>query len=240
MNRVAKSTPPKESGFLFISGAGLGSPVWQELSPLLEGPLRIAEKPPYSKGKGVNFTEYVDNIVHQAAAWEAESIILVTHSIGGCIGLSVAERLGQRLHGFVAIAAAIPKKGGSFLSTLPLLQGWLTRLIMGLSGTKPPEKIIVQGMCNDLNPTQIKRVVEGFKPEPMALYTQKCHAPVPLVPKLYIKLSDDKSYSTALQEASIRILQPDRVEILASGHLPMLSQPAALAKLLLDFRSAIG
>jgi hypothetical protein len=94
---------------------------------------------------------------------------------------------------------------------------------------------ILAGLCNDLSPEQSSRIVEGFVPESIRVYTDRIEAAAPAVPKLYVKLTKDKELSPSLQNKMISHFTPHSVQSLATGHLPMLSDPLGVQLLLQNF-----
>lgn len=59
----------------------------------------------------------------------------------------------------------------------------------------------------------------------------------PNVPKLYLKLAKDQELRLSEQDKMIAILDPQNIEILETGHLPMLSKPNELRLALNTFLS---
>lgn len=225
------------TGIVLIHGAGLGSFVWQEVVPLLEGPVLTAHFPSEKSldASVLSFGDYVDCVVRQIEESGLENFVLVTHSIGGCVGLKVAEHFGARVVGFVAISAAIPSSGDSYISCLPGFQRVVMRMILYLLGTKPPQGVLTSSLCNDLTPEQTNRVLNNFIPEASALYTGKCGAQIPDTRRMYIRLTEDKGFPVQWQDASIQVLRPHVQRSMASGHLPMISEPQKLASMLNEF-----
>ncbi|MDQ8734610.1 alpha/beta hydrolase [Paenibacillus sp. LHD-38] len=230
----------EKTGFVFIHGAGLNREIW---SKVLEGfghPYLLIDFPNREEQRGeLALADYVMHIKKQIDEWGTRRVIIVAHSLGGVLSLKLAAELNDRLAGFVAVGAVIPKKGGSFLSVLPLPKRILMSLILRKMGTKPPESAIRTGLCNDLTDEQASKIVITFKPESVRVYTDRADAPAPAVPKLYVKLSKDKELSPSLQNKMISHFAPQSVQSLDTGHLPMLSDPAGLRLLLLNFIARI-
>jgi len=229
-----KQTP----GALFLSGAGLRSWIWSDVASLVETDCLAAEYPGREKGDepgSISLNDYVEFVLSQLSRWNREEVIIVAHSIGGVIGMELASRLGTRLAGFVAVGGAIPKPGDSFLSLQPFFTRILLRAVLRFSGTKPPDSMIAKGLCNDLSGEQTERIVASFVPESIEIYRQKNGSPIPTVRRLYVRLTADRQMSLELQNRMVEILHPDRVVDLATGHLPMLADPAALASVLNRF-----
>lgn len=227
-------------GLVFIHGAGLGSYIWDDVKSKIGMPSLMINFPNRNKGDKVNenlkVMDYVNPIVKEIKQWDQQRVILVTHSIGGMIGLKVAEEImHQQLSGFIAISSIIPITGGSFISSLPFPQNIMTNFLVKFAGTKPSKAAIIKGYCNDLTPDQTKRVVEKFTPEAKSIYYERISTKIPEVKKMYIKLLNDKELSVELQDKMAKNLKADKVIAFNSGHLPMLSISGQLTSVIHDF-----
>jgi hypothetical protein len=235
---MTKPTSTKKL-IVLIHGAGQGSYVWKELCELLTLPFLPVDFPNRNpsdvSNSKLNFDDYVQSVINQIESVEFENLMIVTSSIGGVVGLKVAEYFGDKVIGFVAISSAIPQNGGSFISCLPFPQKIILPLIMKLVGTKPPKNAIEESMCNDLSQIQKDTVTSNFTPESILLYTQKCKAGVPKCKKLYVKPILDKEFSPSLQDQTAKNLGTENILEINSGHLPMLSKPDDLANILNTF-----
>lgn len=187
----------------------------------------------------LTLADYAAALASHVAAWPARRFVVVAHSIGGVLALRLAAEWTGRLAGIIAVGAAIPRAGGSFLSALPLPKRLLLRTILRTAGTKPPESAIRAGLCNDLPTDAANAVVRGFAAESLRLYTDPCGAAVPHVPKLYVKLTADREFGSALQDWMIANFAPDAVREMACGHLPMLAQPEELRGIVDDFAARL-
>lgn len=225
-------------GIVFVHGAGLGGWIWKDVVKNIQIPYVCADFPartePQELRKDIDFDTYVQSVLDQANAMEVEKIVVVGHSLGGVVAVKVADILGDRLAGFIGVGAAIPKNGGSFLSTLGFPKTIIMGAIMRMAGTKPPVSAIRQGLCNDLSDEQAQEVVDRFAPESLALYTTKTHATVQAVPKQYVLLGQDKEFGLAMQKRMAANLGGSSVT-LETGHMPMIAKPAELAKIINDF-----
>lgn len=228
-----------QTGLVLIHGAGLGNYVWDKLTPMLQYPVLAIEFPNREKHDKANadytFDDYIQPASEQIKAWQMEKIVLVTHSIGGCIGLSLADTFADKLVGFVAIGASIPSNGQSFADCFNFPMNYLLPLILKLVGTRPPKKAIQAQLCNDLTELQSAEIIRRFSPESRDLYVAKISYKPLQVPKMYIQLSNDKVFTMPMQVAMASRLSSAKIATLASGHLPMLSQPSDLSTLLNDF-----
>ncbi|RED58157.1 alpha/beta fold hydrolase [Cohnella lupini] len=235
------SNGERNIGIVFIHGAGLDGRVWDQVAQGLDIPCLQVEFPKGRQGmdsrRGLSLDDYVAGVQRQIENWGVDRFVIVAHSLGGVVGLQVANRMSDRVVGFVAVGAAIPNKFGSFLSTLPLPKRLLMSLILRTVGTKPPESAIRAGLCGDLSKEQADEVVKGFIPESVKVYTDSVVSALPSVPKLYVKLNRDREFGQALQEKMIRNLSTERTVRLDTGHLPMLSDPDSLRAIIRDFVS---
>lgn len=230
-------------GYVFIHGAGLGSHIWQEVMNNMDAPCLSLTLPGRGKDAGagngekpLSLTDYLDYIKQQIERWPVDKFIIVAHSIGGLLGLPLCASLADRAVGFAAISAAIPKGGkGSFLSCLPFPQKQIMSLILRKAGTKPPEKQIRSGLCNDLPAEISDTVVHSFVPESVRLYTDAIESGIPELPKLYVQCLQDREFGMPLQKKYAGHLQSHMVKTLNTGHLPMLSDPVGLSEVLQQF-----
>ncbi|MGF1587010.1 MAG: alpha/beta fold hydrolase [Bacteroidales bacterium] len=224
-------------GIIFIHGAGLSSLIWDDVRSLIRFPALPIDYPSrkHNVADDLNFGDYINAIIKQIDRWEVEKFILVTHSIGGCLGLKVAQFFKSRIIGFVAIASAIPKKGDSFISCLPYPRRVILPLIIKVAGTRPPKKAIEKGLCSDLTREQAEKVYARFIPESKELFFEKCDAGIPDTKRLYIKLAYDRELPLPVQERMAENLKAHKILTLHSGHLPMLSKPSELVKILTRF-----
>ncbi len=226
-------------GIIFIHGAGLGKFIWNEIEPNLNYSFLMIEFPSRNADDKASFKlifeDYVVKAISETQNFNKEKLIIVTHSIGGLVGLRIAEHFKAKTIGFAGIGSAIPKNGNSFVSCLPFPQKFIVPLIMKMAGTKPPKSAIESGLCNDLNPSQTKMVVENFTAESKSLYTEKSKTKIPDIKKLYVELTNDKEFPISVQKKMAENLNCKNIVKLESGHLPMLSVPEKLSGILNEF-----
>ncbi|OZB96002.1 alpha/beta fold hydrolase [Paenibacillus sp. XY044] len=234
----------KPIGYVFIHGAGLNARIWEEVAKELHAPWLAMNYPgrgPDNEGIGkLSLQDYCEYMKEQIRGWDVEKLILVAHSLGGVLGLNIAAEMADRVVGFAAVGAVIPRSGGSFVSAFPPGQRFLLPLMMRLFGTKPPEQAIRRGLCSDLTEEQADEIVRGFTPESIRVYTDRVEASSRLqIPSLYVKLGRDQELKPGLQDQMAGKLGA-RVERLESGHLPMLSHPNELRQLLQRFGASVS
>jgi pimeloyl-ACP methyl ester carboxylesterase len=230
----------KTIGFLFLHGAGLRGEVWKRTAEGIGAPYLLADFPLRDGAppaiKELELHSYTQFILEQVNAWGQDRFVIVAHSISGILVPELCRVLGDRVAGLVAIGAAIADRGGSFLSALPFARRMIFAAVISLLGTKPPESALRSGLCNDLTSEQAAELVEHFVPEAPALFKDRCGAVMPpLLPSMYVKLLKDQEIAPGMQDRMAGRLGQARIAELSTGHLPMLSDPAGLRRLLLEF-----
>ncbi len=233
----------EKPGLVLIHGAGLGSWIWEETGPLLESPwlpLDFPDRQRQAVPSDTSLETYSRHLLRRIQSWDQAKLILVAHSIGGVLALKLAGKLAGRVVGIVAVGAAIPVKGRSFLGCLPFSRRMLMRALMRVAGTKPPTSTIRKGLGSDLDLIQADRVVKRYVAESPRLYTDRCEAPVPDVESFYVRLGLDKAFPPGLQERMAANLRAKKIVTFASGHLPMISRPGEFAALINGLAAGMG
>lgn len=231
-------------GIVFLHGAGLGSWIFDEVLPFIPHPVLAVNFPNRNNetdaNKSLSLEGYLYPVVQEINDWDQDKIVIVAHSIGGVVGLKLAEALPEKIVGFIAVSAPIPKNGSSFLSCFPFFKRIVISALMKIVGTKPPAAAIKEGLCNDLTEKQTQKIINRFTPESTLLYTQKTFAKIPGCSKLYIKTIKDKEISSELQERFAENLKASNTISINSGHLPMLSHPQQFAAIINNFISGLS
>jgi pimeloyl-ACP methyl ester carboxylesterase len=229
-------------GIVLIHGAGLGGWIWSETGKHLETDylaVNFPDREHSAVSKSLSLKDYCDHLSEQISGWNKPRLVLAAHSIGGVPALMLANELGERVSGIIGISSSIPVNGGSFLSTLPVPKRLLFSAILRIAGTKPPESVITGSLCSDLPEPLAKQVAGSFVEESVRIYFDRCNAPIPDVPTLYIKCAGDKEFSDSMQNRMADNLGAREVVSLDSGHIPMLSKPQELAELMNRFTESL-
>ena len=224
-----------DTTLLLMHGAGMGSWIWDEVRPHLGMPSAAIEFPDRDKGKvdpKITLNDYAEHLRHQINNLDYERFILVPHSISGLLSLMLTEHYKKRVAGIIAISAAFPPKGGSFFSALPFPQNIIRSVMMKMGGTRPPEKKIREGYCNDFNGRLAEEVTRRFVEESPHLYSDECHAKVPDGKKIYVETSADAQLPPKVQLKMAGALNAQRIITIRSGHLPMVGHPREMADVL--------
>lgn len=216
-------------------GSGLGSWIWDDV-----GLDAVAIDHPASVRDGGSVGDYADEVVRQVDAAGADRIVLVSHSIGAIVAHAAAERLGGRVDGLLAVSGVVPRPGKGFFSAFGFPQGTIASLIVRVAGTKPPESMLRKGLAAGLDDSVADRVVASFTPESQQLFRDGLVPLRAVVSRGYVLTTDDVEVPLARQrECADRLEASHRVE-LATGHLPMLQDPAGVRDAVLGFCAAVA
>jgi pimeloyl-ACP methyl ester carboxylesterase len=216
---------PVPTPVLFLSGAGLPSWIWDDVRAALPPGTESAVATHPREGNA-SLADTARQVAEQSP-WPDFSV--VAHSLGGVVGAELLAQHPERVTGFLGVAAVVPAAGRSFLRSLPFPMGLVLGAVLRVAGTRPPEKAIRTGLAAGLAPGTADRIVAEFSPESARLYRDPVGPRVLPAHRGYVHTSGDRELSPAVQTASARRLDADWTRTLATGHLPMLEAPAALA-----------
>ncbi|HEY3509288.1 MULTISPECIES: alpha/beta fold hydrolase [Kribbella] len=225
--------------FVLVPGAWLGAWAWDEVAQVLRDaghavhPVTlsgVAER----RGVDAGQQEHVRDIVRVVEENDLRDVVLVGHSYAGVPTGQAAGRIGDRLRRVVYVDSNIPTDGKSFADGWSAEgQAWLRDQLEQTGGYWPPltaEDYVGQ----DLTDAAIALILERGTPHPGRAVTEPAELvrPIGELPTTYLKcLMDGATPSTVVLEQLESPLW-ELVE-LDTGHWPMLSQPEALAKLLM-------
>ncbi|AXK35099.1 alpha/beta fold hydrolase [Streptomyces armeniacus] len=220
--------------FVLVAGAWLGSWAWDDVVPELRAAGRGARAVTLSgvaerRGEPAGQQTHVQDIVTEVERHDLRDVVLVGHSYSGIPVGQAAERIGDRLAHVVFVDSNVPVDGESFVSALPDVAASVAEN----GGVWPP---LTAADCagQDLDDEQTARIVAAATPHPGTALTEPAVLTRPLgeLPATYIKCLLD---GPDPMPAVARLLTSERWRLveLNTGHWPMLSQPSALAHLLL-------
>lgn len=209
---------------LFLSGAGLPAWIWDDVRhELSDHRTTVAPRPENAAG-------LQDYAAAALASVDTERFSIVAHSAGGVVASEICRLAPERVEGLLAISAIIPRPGGSFLSAMPAPNRWILGLVLRFAGTRPPEAAIRQSLAHGLAEPIVDRVVADFTPEPLSFYRDRTGTPTLPDRREYLTTSHDRELPLKLQERFAAHLGASDLDQLPTGHLPMLEDPAAVAR----------
>lgn len=225
-----------QNRFILLSGSGLPAWTWDGLRARLPGESIVAAYPRPGETSppeaSASLRRYAEAVLAQAP-WPTFTV--VAHSSGGVVGTELAALAPQRLEGFLAVSALLPPPGSSFLGSLPFPQGAIVGLAMRLLGTRPPAKALRRGLDGGLDPAIVDRLVAAFSPESQRLFRDRVGTPIFPRRRGYVVTTEDQQLPRALQRRFAEGLGRPWMAELATGHVPMLQDPAGFADLVSRF-----
>ena len=217
---------------LFLSGAGLPAWIWDGVRRRLDGTRETRVAPRPGHGPSPSLREYAAEALDAAPAG---SFTIVAHSAGGVVGAELARLAPERVDGLLAMSAIVPPPGGSFLTAMPIPNRWILGAAMRLAGTRPPESAIRRTLAHGLDGPTVDRLIAEFSPESQRYYRDRIGAQ-PWSGRIgYVTTASDRELPPGLQRRFAARLGTAWQRELATGHLPMLEDPDALAAVIAAF-----
>jgi len=238
---------------VLVHGGGHGSWCWQDVVPLIDGPVIAVDLPPKEirgvpgpaaplpEGK-VMIADMVESIIADADAAGFDRFVLVGHSFAGLSIAGTANAHPDRVAQLVFVSCIVPAEGESVIPSLdPAAQDMVRDAVA--AGTSPvatfDEATVRHVFCNDFTEEQTAFELAHFgtdTPHPLGEVVSRRGIP-PELPKTWVRLGRDQMIEPARQDLMIEHLRAspggvlDVVE-LDAGHNVMISQPQALADII--------
>jgi pimeloyl-ACP methyl ester carboxylesterase len=230
--------------FVLVHGGGFSGSCWDELVPLLDGPVYAVDLP----GRGSNpadlanltVSDFVDAVTGEIESRGLTDVKLVGHSMAGLTLPGVAECMPARLRALIFVSCSVPPHG----TTLAEVLGDLSPTTKAIAERMGDEVVDGRGVlhpdlaaamfCNDMDDRQTAVTLGRLVPEALSVLSE----PADLtglrhpVPRTYIRLTVDASISPESQSEMAHNLEPVNVIDLDAGHMAMISRPADLASIL--------
>jgi pimeloyl-ACP methyl ester carboxylesterase len=246
----ATPVPPVQPRLVvLVHGAWMGAASWDRVAADLRArgqPVKAVELP----GHGADATPvdkltldgYVDAVL---AALPADgTVVLVGHSMAGMVISAAAERAPQRIGKLVYVAAYLPQNGQSLYQ----LSAGDADSAVGKYWTQADPKAytpatlraegIAEVFCADCTAEDQRHLVATHKAEavpPLGTPVALSSARFGSVPRVYVHTLKDRAVSYTLQQRMLAAAGgAARVVTLDTSHLPMLTQPRALADVIAD------
>jgi pimeloyl-ACP methyl ester carboxylesterase len=232
--------------FVLVHGAWGGAWIWRRVL----GPLRAAGHEVHAltltgdgdrahlRHRGIRLAQHVADVVAAVRAEELRDVILVGHSYGGMVVTGAADRLldadAQAVRGIVYVDAMVPLPGEGWGEAHgPEIVAARTAAAEANDFALPPPDPIDFGITGADREWLLRRQV----PHPFGPYRDPLHFDGERwakLPRLFIDCNQPAYPTIAAMRTRVRQLPGFRVEVIATGHCPMVTEPARLVELLLQ------
>ncbi len=239
------------ANFVLVHGAWQGGWCWQRVTATLQGQghrvhavtLTGLGERAHLLSPNITLNTHIDDVLKLIEAEELDDVVLAVHSYAGMIGTAVADRLSQCLKHLVYVDAVVPKPGESWSSTQSSAtrQQRLAAAQASEYFTFPAPDPEVFGLTG-ADHAWVKR---RQTPHPGKTYQAPLDFDVQrvaAVPRTFVNCS--LPALATIEPSRQRVTDPQfwdgawlpdsRIVEIKTGHDPMVSEPVALARILLD------
>jgi pimeloyl-ACP methyl ester carboxylesterase len=194
----------------------------------------------------ITLETHIADVIGVIEAEELNDVVLGVHSYAGMLGTAVADRMPHRLSHLVYVDAVVPKPGESWSSThaRATREARLAAAAADPNHSFPPPDPSVFGLQGGdhewvkrrqtPHPGHTYQAPLDFDPRRVAqvprTFINCTQPPLATIDVIRTRVADTKFWDGAWLPGS-------RVVELITGHDPMISEPEALTRLLLDARS---
>lgn len=250
---MSPSPAATSAAIVLVHGAWHGAWCWRRLLPLLRGSgvqahavtLTGVGERAHLLSPSVDLHTHIQDVVGLIEAEELQRVVLVGHSYAGMVVTGVADRLQREHPGTLAhlvyLDASVPRPGESWSSPHPeaTRQGRIEAAQPSGGLSFPPPDAQVFG----LEGADREWVNRRQTPQPFSVYQQVLDfdaARVAAVPRSFIDCTSPALATIAPSRQRVRSEPGWQVMELATGHDPMVSEPQALADLLLGIHGQLA
>ncbi len=233
------------SSYVLVHGGGHGGWCWQRLAPLLRAKRHDVYTPTLT-GLGershllhpdINLDTHIADVVGLLRYEGLTDAILVGHSYGGMVITGAADRALSRVGQLVYLDASMPIDGESLAILSPAMMDLARRQARVVDGVElvlwpDSEAVKAYGVTD---PGDFVWLRDKLTPHPWKCFEQRLHLVNPQgverLPRTNINCTETLRIRPA--ERRQRALQADRVWEIDTGHDLMITEPQAVAEMLL-------
>lgn len=219
--------------FVLVPGSWLGAWAWGRVTPLLRKAghevhavtlTSLGDRAHLGSGD-IDLTTHVQDVVATIEAEELTDVVLVGHSYAGVVVDAVAERIPDRITHVVYLAGALPVDGASLLDAAgDEFSGYVqAQVVDGRWPFISDEELGMFYGNHGLTADDLVWIRRHAVAHPFGTFREPTAVGKSSVPKTYIRCTED---------APIDLPDGWNYAELATGHWPMVTQPAELASLL--------
>ena len=232
---------------VLIHGAWHGAWCWHKLIPLLEtGGANVLAPDLPSMGQDITppnviTLDYWANFIAGLIEKEPAPVVLVAHSRGGIVASRVAELVPARIRKLVYVAAYLLPARATLAAearrdTDSLIPDNMIPAASGLTCTVRASVIreAFYGRCSDADYEFARERLSPEPLKPLVTALEISGERFGRVPRAYVETTFDRVITPAAQRRMREALPCDPVFTLETDHSPFLSQPDALARILIS------
>jgi pimeloyl-ACP methyl ester carboxylesterase len=239
------------ANFVLVHGAWHGGWCWQRVTAALQAQghrvhavtLTGLGERAHLLSPAITLDTHINDVLNLIEAEELDDVILAVHSYAGMIGTAVADRLSGKIKHLVYVDAVVPKPGESWSSTQSSAtqQQRMSAAQATTHFSFPPPDPEVFGLQAD-DHAWVKR---RQTPHPGNTYQAPLDfdiARVAAIPRTFVNCTQPAL--ATIEPSRLRVkdakfwegawLPNSQIVEIPTGHDPMVSEPAALTKILLD------
>jgi pimeloyl-ACP methyl ester carboxylesterase len=232
--------------FVFVHGAMVDGTAWYKIVKPLENAgnkVIVLNLPAHGKDdtkiSDVTYATYL-KIIADSVNQQPEKVILVGHSMAGLLIASIAEQIPNKIEKLVFVAAFIPQNGDNVfgLNGKDTSSQFGSNLIVAAdqSNAKLKTDKTQPVFCSDCSSEDISLLTLSQKAEPLAPLAEKITLTdnnYNSIPKYIIQTELDNAITFGFQkEMAFSAQNVAKIYTLKSSHLPFLSKPKELVKIL--------
>jgi predicted alpha/beta hydrolase family esterase len=222
------------SSYVLVHDVWVGSLVWQQVVSLFQDHDRQAIAVDLALSD--ELSSWVDNVA-QVVMSQAEPVVLVGHGAAGAVISLVADQCPDHVERLVYVAGLIPQAGQSIasLGASSNANALRARLQMTPSGEHMvPADVATEAFFHDCEHDEVESLCSRLRVQSRGLLHES------VVPgqgfaqsvRQYIECVEDQAIHISLQRQMARAADCVFINSLQTGHMPMLSAPAALTALI--------
>ena len=191
---------------------------------------------------GVDLDTHVTDIVNLLEYEELTDVVLVGHSYGGMVVTGVADRAPGRVRRLVYLDAAHPKDGDSLADLTPGMMAeaqQAMRVVDGVELVLFPDSPSIRHL-GVTDPEDFAWMVSKITPHPWKCFTQKLRLRDEAAVRRIHRTSINCTQILAVrdEESRARALDADLLFEIDTGHDLMITEPRAVADMLLQAAAA--
>jgi pimeloyl-ACP methyl ester carboxylesterase len=234
------------ANFVLVHGAWHGAWCWRDVIPMLcDAGHRVHAMTLTGVGErahlmspAITLETHIADVANAIEAEEMQSVVLVVHSYAGLIGTAVADRMPGRLSHLAYIDAVVPLPGESWSSTHEpaTREARIAAAEVSKDYSFPTPDPSVYGLSGEKH-AWVKRRQTPHPGHPYTAPLDFDASRVAGVPRTFVDCTSPRLLTVDASRKRVRDPRfwgaPWRIVEMATGHDPMVSAPAELAKVLL-------